>query len=335
MRPLKPLTEQTIVITGASSGIGRATALAAGRRGARVVLTARDGEALRALEEEIRREGGRALAAPGDVAEPAAMERVAQRAADAFGGIDTWVNNAAVSVYGAFMDITPEDVRRLMDVNFMGQVYGARAALPHLERQGSGALICVGSILSDRAAPFQFAYCASKHAVKALTEALRVELAHAGSDVQVTLIKPASMNTPLFGHARTYLGVKPKPIAPVYDPRLAAGAILHAAEHRQREITVGGAGKMFAAAEAFAGPLLDAYLARAGRASQATDETKGAADAHNLHGPMPARQAIDGEFGGRRFSAYTWARLHPRTALAAGVATAGGLSVWRALASRD
>ena len=334
MQPLKPLAEQTMVITGASSGIGRATALTAAERGARVVLVARDGEALGELEAQIQRQGGRALAAPADVSVLEEVERVAEAAADTFGGIDTWVNNAAVSVYGAFRDVAPEDVRRAMEVNFMGQVHGARAALPYLEREGRGALICVGSALSDRAVPYQFAYCASKAAVKSLTEALRVELAQAESGVQVTLIKPSSMNTPLFEQARTYLGVKPKPMPPVYDPQLVADAILHAAEHRSREIAVGGAGKMFAAAEAIAGPLMDAYLARSGEQSQETEQPKAADDPNNLRAPLRGHRRVRGEFGGRRFSVYTWARLHPRAALAAGAALTA-VGAWRALATRD
>src|SRR5215213_256112 len=192
MQPLKPLREQTIVITGASSGIGRATALAAARRGARVVLAARDAESLSALEEEIRRGGGRALAVPTDVSVEAEVQALADRAAESLGGIDTWVNNAGISGYGAFEQISSAEAHRIMDVNYFGQVYGCRAALSHLRAQGRGALICVGSALSDRAVQMQSAYCASKHAVKALTEALRVELREEGSGVQVTLIKPSS-----------------------------------------------------------------------------------------------------------------------------------------------
>ena len=331
MQALKPLSEQTVVITGASSGIGRATALAAARRGARVVLTARDDAALRALEDEIRRDGGRALAVAAEVTEEGQLRVVAERAAETFQGIDTWVNNAAVSLYGAFMDLPPEDIRRVMDVNFLGQVNGARVALPYLERQGRGALICIGSALSDRAVPMQMAYCASKAAVKALTESLRVELAEAGSQVQVTLIKPSSMNTPLFDHARTYMGVKPKPISPVYDPRIVVNAILYAAEHRARDLAVGGGAKLFTTLEAFAGPLMDAYLARTGSREQQTEEPKSPEAPHNLERPPAAPRRVHGSFKGRGVSLYTWGRLHPRATAMAATATAAAAGSWRAL----
>ena len=335
MQPLKPLEEQTIVITGASSGIGRATARAAASRGARVVLTARDADALRELESEIRRDGGRALAVAGDVTVESDLMNVAERAAETFEGIDTWVNNAAVSLYGEFMDVPVEDMKRLMDVNFFGQVHGARAALPHLLRQGRGVLICVGSALSERAVPMQMAYCASKAAVKAMTESLRVELAHAGSEVQVTLIKPSSMNTPLFDQARTYMGVKPKPMSPVYDPELVAQAILHAAEHRTRELSVGGAAQLLAALETFGGPLIDWWMTRTGEQDQATQEPKQPDAPHNLHRPVAGHRSVRSSFGGRRRSLYTSARLHPRAALTTGAAVAAALGAWRALRIRD
>ena len=318
--PLKPLAEQTIVITGASSGIGRATALAAAERGARVVLAARDAEALAGLEDEIRCSGGRALAVPMDVSIEEQVYALADRAADTFQGIDTWVNNAAVSAYGTFMTVPTAEVRRVLDVNFLGQVYGARAALPYLERQGGGALICVGSVLSDRAVQLQSAYCASKHAVKALTESLRVELQEAGIPVRVTLIKPSSMNTPLFEHAATFMGVKPKPISPVYDPSLVSTAILYAAEHPTRELAVGGAGKLMTSLEGFAGPLLDRWLVRTGASGQRSDKPKRPDAPNNLHAPTPQPRRVHGESGGRRFSVYTWSRLHPRLSLVSGAA---------------
>lgn len=334
MKPLKPLGEQTIVIMGASSGIGRATAITAAKRGARVVVSARNAEALAELEEEIRRTGGQALAVPADVTDEEQVRTVAARAAATFKGIDTWVNNAGVSVYGDTRAVSLEDARRVIEINYFGQLIGARVALPYLERQGRGALICTGSVLSDRAVPMQGVYCASKHAVKALTETLRVELAHDGSKVQVTLIKPSSMNTPFFDSARTYMGRRPKPIAPVYDPQLVADAILYAAEHRTRDLTVGGGGKGFLMLEAFAGPLIDAYLSRAGERSQQADEPKGADAPHNLVGPIAGPRRVHGSFGGRGVSLYTWGQLHPRAALLAGSAAAAVAGSWAALRSR-
>jgi NAD(P)-dependent dehydrogenase (short-subunit alcohol dehydrogenase family) len=320
MQPLKPLAEQVVVITGASSGIGRATVLAAARRGARTVLAARDGAALSALEEEIRRGGGRALAVPTDVSVEDQVRALADRAADTFGRIDTWVNGAGVSAYGAFEQLSLEEYRQVMEINFFGQVYGCRAALPHLRDQGRGALICIGSALSDRAVPMQSAYCASKHAVKALTESLRVELRQEGSEVQVTLIKPSSFNTPLFDQAATHMGVKPKPMAPVYDPDIAARAILYAAEHRTRDMTVGGGAKLLTTLEAVAGPVLDWWLVRTGTKGQQSREPKSDQAPDNLWGPLPGNDRVRGSFKGRGFSLAATARLHPRPAALAGAA---------------
>jgi NAD(P)-dependent dehydrogenase (short-subunit alcohol dehydrogenase family) len=307
MRTLKPLAEQTIVITGASSGIGR--------------LTAR-GRGLEVLAEEIRADGGQALAVAADVTDRAALATVADRAVAGFGGIDTWVNNAGVSVYGAFTDLAPEEFERVIAVDLIGVANGAWAALPHLEHAGQGALIFVGSVLSERAAPMQSAYCAAKHGVKALADALQVELRQAGSEVQVTLVKPASMNTPFFAHARTRMGVMPKPIDPVYDPAVTSRAILHAAEHRTREIATGGATKAFTVLETFGGPILDALLTAVGTRAQRSDQPKQAVDPNNLFEPVPGLNQERGEWGGRPFSLYTWAKLHPRQALA-GAAAAG------------
>lgn len=326
MQRLKPLAKQVMVITGASSGIGRETALQAAGRGARVVLTARDGGALAALEAEIRRNGGQALAAPADVTVAAEVDAVAERAVATFGGIDTWINGAGVSAYGRFEQMAPEEFRRVMEVNFLGQVHGCQAALPHLRATGNGALICIGSALSDRAVPLQSGYCASKHAVKALTEALRVELRHEGSAIQVTLIKPSSFNTPLFAQAVTHLGVMPRPMTPVYDPAIAAQAILYAAEHRVRDLCIGGGAKLFTSLEATAGPLLDWWLARTAVEGQKTNRPKSATAPNNLCRPIPGMGHVRDDHGGRRFSLYTSARLHPRQTVAAG-ATLLGLAV--------
>ncbi len=322
MQPLKPLAQQVMVITGASSGIGRATALAAAQRGATVVLAARGLPALESLAAEIEGAGGRALAVPTDVAQAAQVEALAQRAVDVYGRIDTWVNGAAVSSYGRFEQVSPAEMSRVLEINFFGQVHGCRAALPHLKAQDRGALICIGSALSDRAVPLQSAYCASKHAVKALTETLRVELRHEGSGVQVTLIKPSSFDTPLFEHAVTHMGVKPKPIAPVYDPAIAAEAILYAAEHRVRDVAAGGGAKVLATLEAVAGPVLDWWMARTSFAGQQTQEPKGAHDANNLCASLAEPGRIRGGFGGRRWSLYTAARRRPRLTLASCAAVA-------------
>ena len=313
---LKPLDEQVIIFTGASSGIGLVAATHAARRGACVVLSARNEEDLRHATEVIRRGGGRAVYAVADVANAAQVEQIAETAIREFGRIDTWVNNAAVSMYGRIMDLSIEDMRRQMDVNYWGQVYGSRTAVRHLGRHG-GALINVGSALCDRAIPLQGGYCAAKHALKAFTDALRMELEEQGIPVSVTLVKPASIDTPFFEKARTVLGVEPQPVPPVYAPEVVSDVILHAAQHPLRELIAGGSGAKLSAAR-FAPRLADLYMERWTFDSQATDRPlNGRPD--NLYAPVRA----DGGARGRNWaghtrtsSVYTRAALHPRAAAA-------------------
>jgi NAD(P)-dependent dehydrogenase (short-subunit alcohol dehydrogenase family) len=235
MKPhLKNLSDQTVVITGASSGTGMATARLAARRGARVVLAARGAHGLRDAGDAIRADGGEVACVVADVAQEGDVRRIAEVALDRFGGVDTWVNNAGVSVYGRLEDVPIEDQRRVFETNYWGTVYGCRVALEHLRQRG-GALINVGSILSERAFPLQGAYSASKHAIKGFTDALRMELMHDGAPVSVTLIKPAAIDTPYIYHARNYLPMRPQNPPPLYAPEVVARAILHAAEHPARE----------------------------------------------------------------------------------------------------
>jgi NAD(P)-dependent dehydrogenase (short-subunit alcohol dehydrogenase family) len=320
---LAPLDEQVIVITGASSGIGLVTAREAARRGACVVLAARNAQALEDAAAGIRSGGGRAVSAVADVSDPAQVDAIAECAIKQFGRIDTWVNNAAVSMYGRIADLPIEDMRRQMDVNYWGQVYGSRVAVRHLRDRG-GALINVGSALSDRAIPLQGGYCAAKHALKAFTDTLRMEIEEAGLPVSVTLVKPASIDTPFFEKARTYLGVEPQPVPPVYAPEVVSEVILHAAEHPLRELIAGGSGAKLSAAR-FAPRLADRYMERWTFAAQSTDQpVHGRAD--NLY----AAVTDDGGERGRNWlghtretSLYTKAALHPRAAALAAAAMAG------------
>jgi short-subunit dehydrogenase len=235
---LKPLDQQVIVITGASSGIGLATALLAAQRGARLVLAARSGEALQELAAEIGRGGGEAIAVEADVGIRADVERVAHAAIEQYGRIDTWINDAGLSVYGRLDEIPDEDSQRLFQTNFWGTVYGSLAALKHLKAAG-GALINVGSEASEAALPLQGMYSASKHAVKGFTDALRIELEADQAPVSVTLIQPTAVDTPFPEHAGNYLRQEPKLPTPMIAPEKVADVILEAAVKPARDVKVG------------------------------------------------------------------------------------------------
>jgi NAD(P)-dependent dehydrogenase (short-subunit alcohol dehydrogenase family) len=339
MKPrLKPLGEQVIVITGASSGIGLTTAEVAASEGACIVLAARNASDLADTVASIRRTGGRAMAVVADVADPAQVDSIAASAVREFGRIDTWINCAAVAMYGRVIEIPLEDQRRQFDVNYWGQVHGCRAAVPHL-RQNGGALINVGSCVSDRAIPLQGTYCATKHALKGFTDALRMELEEAGVPISVTLVKPASINTPFFDKARSYTGKEPQPVPPVYAPEVVAKAILAAAQRPVRDVIAGGAGRMLGVSNATPA-LTDAYMERTMFGSQQTDRpTNGRPD--NLYEPV----AHDGGRRGRNWtgrtierSAYTTATVTPQRTLGTVVALAcaigGSAFAARALINR-
>ena len=220
-----PIEQQVVVVVGASSGIGRETALRFARRGAKLVVSARHAPGLDSLVEEIRRAGGMAVSEPADVTSFDQVRAVADRAVAEYGRLDTWVHLAGVAVYAGFEETTPEEFRRVVDVNLMGQVYGAMAALPHMRRAGRGALIHISSIEARRAFPYHSAYAASKHGIDGFLEALRVELQHEGLPISVTQVLPAGINTPFFNKARTKIGVKPRPLPPLYQPSTVADAV--------------------------------------------------------------------------------------------------------------
>ncbi|KQO68504.1 short-chain dehydrogenase [Methylobacterium sp. Leaf87] len=315
----KALRDQVIVITGASSGIGLATARMAVKSGARVVLAARSGTALAAIVSEIEASGGRAVSVVADVGVRSDVETIAEVAVATFGGFDTWVNVAGVTIYGPLTEVSDADHARLVQTNLWGTVYGSLVAVAHLGRRG-GALINVGSVASDLAFPFQGMYSATKHAVKGFTDALRMELRHAGTPVSVSLIKPTSIDTPLPRRARNYMNREPMLPPPVYPPEEVANAILHCAVHPQRDVFVGGAGKVFAASKEFApgafdllAPAIVALQQRPGRPRR---------PAGTLHGP---EQDDTGHARGdqpgyvMRTSAYTRASLHPVALIAGAV----------------
>jgi NAD(P)-dependent dehydrogenase (short-subunit alcohol dehydrogenase family) len=328
---LKPLNEQVIVITGASSGIGLATARMAARRGARVVLSARNEDAIREAAHEINAAGGHATYIAADVADEQAIWRVAGVAMQCFGGFDTWVNNAGISIYGRLMDVSTEDLRRLFETNFWGVVHGSRIAAGYLRQRG-GALINIGSTLSDRAIPLQGIYCASKHAVKGFTDALRMELEQERAAVSVTLIQPGAIDTPYNHHAKNYLSDEPENPPPLYAPRMVAEAILHCAEHPVRDVFVGGGGK---AVSTFgnrfprvADKIMEWSMFGLQR-SQKAERNDGADGLYHPTDGLRERGGYDGHVA--ESSLYTHATLHP--VVTSGVLAGTALAVralWRA-----
>ncbi|GAA3006205.1 MULTISPECIES: SDR family oxidoreductase [Streptosporangium] len=296
--------DKVVVVTGASSGIGRATALAFAAEGASVVLAARREGVLKEVAEECEATGGRALVVPTDVTDEQAVRELARLAAERFGRIDVWVNCAAVTVFGPFSDVPLEDFRRVMDVNVMGYVHGARAALPYLRAQGAGVLVNVASIVGVVAQPYTHAYTMSKFAVRALGASLRQELALEGAKkIDVCTVMPATIDTPLFEHAANYTGRKPVAMPPVYTPQRVAKAIVKVVRSPRREVVVGPAGRaMVRQAKKAPGRTERAMATQVDRTH--LSRRKRAADTHgNLHEPIPGPGAVTGGWHGGRKTA--------------------------------
>ena len=253
---LKPLDKQVMVITGASSGIGLATAKAAAKEGASLVLASRNKEELEKIVKEIKDEGGEAIYVVADVGKKEEVQKIADKAIEKFGQFDTWVNDAGIAVYGRLEEVSDEDNKRLFDTNVWGVVYGSLIAAKHMKNRG-GAIINLGSVLSDVSIPLQGMYSATKHAVKGFTDALRVELEEENAGISVTLIKPSGINTPYPEHARNYTDRELTLPPPVYAPEEVANAILYAATHQQRDLMVGSGGKMMSLTNKYAPGLMD------------------------------------------------------------------------------
>ena len=328
---LKPIGQQVVVLVGCSSGIGRQTARRFAERGARLVLSGRDEAALAEVLDDVRSLGAHdAIAVPSDVVDPASMQEVARRAREAFGRIDTWVQTAAVSVYATAEETTPEEFRRVIEVNLLGQVHGALAALPALRAAGGGALIEISSVEAEVALPYQSAYSASKHGMSGFLRSLRMELKGEGAPIAVTQIMPAGIDTPLFMNARSKLGVLPKPTAPVYDPDVVADQVLWAAQHPSGDLFAGGAGWAFALFRRLAPGPFESLMARVGKRAQRSNVPEGPEAVDNLDAPTPLTDTVRGGFGGRSFSiSNVIQRIPGIVRLGALAAAAGGLALLR------
>jgi short-subunit dehydrogenase len=322
---LKKISDQVMVITGATSGIGLVTARMAARHGARLVLAARNESALQKLMAEEEFSGGNAVSVKADVGNIIDVRRIAAKAVEAFGRIDTWVNNAGVSIYGRIMDVPDDDHRRLFQTNYWGVVNGSKTAVEHL-RENGGALINIGSTLSDRAIPLQGHYCASKHAVKGFTDALRMEIDEQGLPISVTLIKPAAVDTPYKAHARNYLGVMPENPPPVYAPETVAETILYCAENPTRDVFVGGGGKALSLMGQYAPGTTDKVMEATMFDLQQSGERRRDSSRESLFRSNDDSLEERGGYGGHvaESSIYTRASLHP---VVAGAVTGAVLAV--------
>jgi NAD(P)-dependent dehydrogenase (short-subunit alcohol dehydrogenase family) len=320
---------QTVVITGASAGIARATAALYGRRQANVALLARGQAGLAAAAADVRDGGGQALVLQADVADPDQVNDAAGQAEDAFGPIDVWINVAFTSVFAPFTQITPAEFKRVTEVSYLGYVYGTMAALDRMAPRDQGTIVQVGSALGARSIPLQSAYCGAKHAINGFTESVRCELLHEHSNVHITVVQMPAVNTPQFSWVRSRLPRQPQPVPPIYEPELAARGIAFAADHPERkQYWVGETTAVTIAAQKFAAPLLDRYLARTGYDSQQTSEPASPGRPDNLWKPVDEPAGSDhgahGAFDSRSHdhSPQLWASQHARQ-LWAGAAVLG------------
>lgn len=324
---------RVVVVTGASAGVGRATARAFAADGWDVGLLARGMDGLAGARREVAQAGRRALAIPVDVADADAVESAAEQIEGKLGPIDAWVNNAMVTVMSEIVDMTPEEFRRVTEVNYLGTVHGTLAALRRMVPRDRGAIVQVGSALSYRAIPLQGAYCATKFAVRGFTDSLRTELLHRGSNVRLTMVQMPALNTPQFGWSKSRFDRHPQPVPPIYQPEVAAEAILHAAKSDRRELWVGGQAAVTTFLNKLAPGVGDRYLAKTGYDSQFTDRPVDPDRRNNLWEPVPGDHGAHGIFDdeARDDGAELWAAEHPVwTAAAAGgvLALLGGALAW-------
>jgi short-subunit dehydrogenase len=316
---------QTVVVTGASAGVGRATVRQFARGRAKIALLARGTERLEAAAAEIRAEGGAAVAIPTDVAHPDQVEAAAERIENELGPIDVWVNNAMVTIFAPFHEISPEEFRRVTEVTYLGTVHGTMAALKRMLPRNRGCIVQVGSALAYRSIPLQAAYCGAKHAIVGFTDSIRSELLHAGSRVWITAVHLPAMNTPQFDWCRTRLAREPQPVPPIYEPEVAARAIVAAARQRRREVFVGTPTILAVEGTKLAPGFADRYLAEHGFDSQMTPEPVAADREDNLFQPVPGDDASRGHFDrtGQKIRHHAWAPSFPSGTIAGGAMVIG------------
>ena len=316
---------EVVVITGASAGLGRATAKAFAQEGAHIGLLARGRDGLEGARRDVERLGGRALVLPTDVADAEQVERAAEAVEREFGPIDIWVNNAMVSVFSPVKEMKPEEYKRVTEVTYLGVVYGTLAALKRMLPRDRGVIVQVGSALAYRGIPLQSAYCAAKHAIQGFVDSLRCELLHDKAQVRVTMVQLPAMNTPQFSWVKSHLPNKPQPVPPIYQPEVGAEAILFAAHHDRREMYVG-----YPTVEAIVGDhvapgFADKYLAKNGYDAQQTDEPVEPDRRDNLWEPVPGDHGAHGEFDERASatSPQLWANVNRNWLAIAGAGLAG------------
>ncbi len=337
---LKPIATQVAVVFGASSGIGRLTALKMAKRGAKICVAARGIEGLRSLVAEIETNGGEAFYVAADAADFTQVKAVAEKCVERYGRIDTWIHSAAAFILATVENCEPEEYKRLIEVNLLGQIYGAKAALPYLKKAG-GALIHVTSVEARRTAPFQSAYGASKHGVQGFLQALRVELAHDKIPVAVTEILPAAINTPIYQKGRNKMPFKMRPVPPIYHPQIVADAILYAAENPTREMIAGGAGLGVVYAERAAPRLADFFSETIGYAGQNGGAKLSPEQFEDsLFEPLTGYDTIEGSFSGEQFMSDPYTSLKTSNAarksiLFGAVGAIGALLAWKMLKRKN
>ena len=324
----KPNSVRVVVVTGASAGVGRATARAFAREGAHVGLIARDTEGLHVAAREMSELGGRGLAVPTDVADADQVEAAAARIEQELGPVDVWVNNAMTTIFGRLSDVTPAEYKRATEVTYLGTVYGTMAVLKRMLPRDKGNIIQVGSALAYWSIPLQSAYCGAKHAIAGFTDSLRTELIHDKKNIHLTMVQLPAMNTPQFTWCRSKMPRQPQPVPPIFQPEVAAERIVWASHHRRREVFVGAPTVLAIEANKVAPGVADYYLGRTGFDSQQTGEEVPKDRPDNLFEPVPGDFGAHGIFGAQAHeqAATTWLADHKGLTALVGAAALGAVA---------